>query len=187
METWDDIEVMQRIMLRDEQALLTLYERYGRIVYSLAYRVLDSSVLAEEVAQDTFLKVWKQSNRWDSEKGQLKNWLLTITQFTAIDRLRKEKRQPTVHPDSIEDTDENLLTAKNASRWQEGSALRMVVAQLPPEQARLIELAFFQGMSHSEIADALQMPLGTVKTRVRAGLQRLRDLWLESANSPSNP
>ncbi len=183
----DDIELMQQIAARDEQALWALYERYGRAVYSIAYRVLNSDILAEEAAQDTFLKVWKQTNRWDAEKGKLINWLLTIAQFTAIDRLRKEMRQPTVHPDPIEETDENLLTAKNDLRWQEDSALRMLVAQLPPEQARLIDLAFFQGMSHSEIADGLQMPLGTVKTRIRTGLQHLRDLWLESANSPSNP
>lgn len=183
----DDIELMRRITARDEQALWALYELYGRAVYSIAYRILGNAAFAEEATQDTFLKVWKQTNRWDSEKGKLKNWLLTIAQFTAIDRLRKEKRQPTVHPDPIEDTDESLLTAKNESRWQEGATLRMVVAQLPPEQAQLIDLAFFQGMSHSEIAESLQMPLGTVKTRVRTGLQRLRELWLESANSPSKP
>ena len=164
-----------------------LYERYGKAVYSLAYRVLGSSTLAEEATQDTFLKVWKQTTRWDSEKGKLINWLLTIAQFTAIDRLRKENRQPNLHPGPIEDTDESLLTAKNDSRWQEGSALRMLVDATPAGAGALIDLAFFQGMSHSEIADGLQMPLGTVKTRIRTGFQRLRELWLESSNTPSNP
>ena len=182
----DDIALMRSIAERDQQALWALYQQYGKAVYSLAYRILGNSATAEEVTQDTFLKVWHQTTRWDSEKGKLKNWLLTIAQFTAIDRLRKEGRQPTVHPDPIEDTDENLLTAKNDSRWQDGAALHMLVMQLPENQSSLIELAFFQGMSYGEIADALHLPLGTVKTRLRAGIQRLRELWFESADQTSN-
>jgi RNA polymerase sigma-70 factor (ECF subfamily) len=181
----DDIELMRQIAQRDQQALWALYQQYGRAVYSLAYRILENTVLAEEVTQDTFLKVWHQTTRWDSEKGKLKNWLLTIAQFTAIDRLRKEGRQPAIHSEPIEDTDENLLTPRNTASWQEESALHMLVAQLPEQQGALIELAFFQGMSHGEIADALHMPLGTVKTRLRAGLHRLRQLWVESAESTS--
>jgi RNA polymerase sigma-70 factor (ECF subfamily) len=182
----DDIDLMRRIADRDQQALWTLYQQYGRAVFSLAYRILGNSALAEEVAQDTFLKVWHQTTRWDSEKGKLKNWLLTIAQFTAIDRLRKEGRQPSIHHESIEDTDESLLTARNDTRWQDGSILRMMVNQLPEQQAYLIDLAFFQGMSHGEIADALRMPLGTVKTRLRAGIQRLRELWIESPDQTSS-
>lgn len=181
----DDIERMRRVAERDQQALWELYQEYGKAVYSLAYRVLENTVLAEEVTQDTFLKVWHQTTRWDSEKGKLKNWLLTIAQFTAIDRLRKEGRQPAVHAESIEDTDENLLTRSNDAPWQDEHALHMLVDQLPEQQGRLIQLAFFQGMSHGEIADALHMPLGTVKTRLRAGLHRLRELWVESADSTS--
>ena len=82
-------------------------------------------------------------------------------------------------------TDESLLTARNEARWQDGSILRLMVAQLPQQQASLIELAFFEGMTHGEIAAALHLPLGTVKTRLRAGLQRLRDLWFESADQTS--
>jgi RNA polymerase sigma-70 factor (ECF subfamily) len=179
----DDIDLMRRIADRDQQALWELYQEYGKAVYSLAYRVLNNTVLAEEVTQDTFLKVWHQTTRWDSQKGKLKNWLLTIAQFTAIDRLRKEGRQPTVHPEPIEDTDENLLTSRNAAPWQDDSILRTLVEQLPRQQASLIELAFFQGLSHGEIADELHMPLGTVKTRLRAGIQRLRELWLADQTS----
>ena len=183
----DDIELMRQIAERDQQALMTLYQEYGKAVYSLAYRILGNSTYAEEVTQDTFLKVWNQTTRWDSEKGKLKNWLLTIAQFTAIDRLRKEGRQPTVHPESIEETDESLLTSRNDARWQDGTILRLLVMQLPAQQASLIELAFFEGMTHGEIAESLHIPLGTVKTRLRAGLQKLRELWLESADQTSKP
>jgi RNA polymerase sigma-70 factor, ECF subfamily len=179
----DDTQLMQRVMAHDQQALQTLYERFGKGVYSLAYRILQNSTLAEEVTQDTFLKIWQQRTQWDPAKGKLNNWLLTITQFTAIDRLRQEKRQPLLSPDSIEDTSETLLPELSA--WQENSALRGLVAQLPPEQAKLIELAFFHSMSHGEIAAATHIPLGTVKTRLRTGLQRLRQLWLETTNQTS--
>ncbi len=175
----DDIGIMQRIAVSDQQALMELYEKYGKAVYSLAYRVVNNSVLAEEVAQDTFLKVWHQNARWDSEKGKLKSWLLTIAQFTAIDRLRQERRQPAVLPDSIEDNAERVVFGE-ALQWQDGSTMKLLIAQLPIEQARLIDLAFFHGMSHSDISESLNMPLGTVKTRLRSGLRRLRELWMNN-------
>jgi RNA polymerase sigma-70 factor, ECF subfamily len=185
-----DIELMSQIAARDQQAFHALYDDHGKAVYSLAYRILQNSTLAEEVTQDTFLKVWRQTTQWDPQKGKLRNWLLTIAQFTAIDRLRRERRQPMLDPDSIEDTEETILIAGNRAhsegQWQEGTALRMVVEQLPPEQAHLIELAFYHGMSHSEIASETQIPLGTVKTRLRTGIQRLRELWIETVNRTSS-
>lgn len=176
----DDIELMKRIAAQDQQAFKTLYQEYGKAVYSLAYRILQNATLSEEVTQDTFLKVWQQRSRWDPERGKLKNWLLTISQFTAIDRLRQEKRQPALYPDSVEDMDEKIVTSLNELRWQEGTVLRLLVKQLPDEQAVLIEMAFFQGLSHSDIAAMTNIPLGTVKTRLRSGLHHLRELWLES-------
>jgi RNA polymerase sigma-70 factor (ECF subfamily) len=176
---------MQRIAARDQQALWELYQHYGKAVYSLAYRVVGNTTYAEEVTQDTFLKVWRQTARWDSTKGKLKSWLLTIAQFTAIDRLRHERRQPNVLPDSIEDSAETFNFSDSAG-WQEGTLLQLLVDQLPREQARLINLAFFHGMSHSDIADELHLPLGTVKTRLRSGLKRLRELWMESTASNPN-
>ncbi len=175
----DDIALMQRIAARDQQALMELYETYGKAVYSLAYRVVNNTVLAEEVAQDTFLKVWNQTARWDSEKGKLKSWLLTIAQFTAIDRLRQERRQPVVLLDALDDNAETFMLA-DATHWQEGTTMQILIAQLPIEQARLIDLAFFHGMSHTDIAESLKMPLGTVKTRLRTGLRRLRELWMSN-------
>lgn len=181
----NDIELMRRIAGQDQQALQMLYQEYGKAVYSLAYRVLQSTTLAEEITQDTFLKIWNQTARWDSSKGKLKNWLLTITHFTAIDRLRRERRQPALHPDSIEDADEMMLTAHQNTHWQDETTLRLLINQLPQEQAALIDLAFFQGMSHSDIADFTHIPLGTVKTRLRSGLQRLRELWIGAVDPTS--
>lgn len=182
---FDDIDVMRRITARDQQAFQALYQEYGKAVYSLAYRIIQNSSLAEEVTQDAFLKVWHHKSEWDPNKGKLKSWLLAIAHFTAIDRLRQENRQPHLHPNSIEDVEETTLMLRAESLWQDGTVLRLLVSQLPPEQAAMIELAFFRGMSHSEIASTLHIPLGTVKTRLRNGIQRLRQLWLQSANQTS--
>ncbi|MCC7446279.1 MAG: sigma-70 family RNA polymerase sigma factor [Anaerolineae bacterium] len=182
----DDIELMRRIAANDQQAFRAIYQQYGKAIYSLAYHVLQNTTWAEEVTQDTFLKVWQQKTQWDPNKGNLRNWLLRITHFTAIDRLRQERRQPNLHPDAIEEVEDEIPASLRDSAWQDGIVLQMLVKQLPREQAFLIDLAFFRGMTHAEIADETHMPLGTVKTRLRNGLQRLRELWLESLKQTSS-
>src|SRR5579864_2953977 len=149
LSRFDDINLMQRIATRDQQSFSAIYQQYGSAIYSLAYHVLQDATLAEEVTQDTFLKVWRQTAQWNPEKGNLKNWLLAITHFTAIDRLRKEHRQPSLHPEAIEDVEDRLPIGRNETSWQEGVTLHILVAQLPHEQASLIDLAFFRGLSHS--------------------------------------
>ena len=178
----DDAALIARILSRDQGALLLLYERYGSQVYSLTLRVLRDPMLAEEATQDTFVKVWNKGEQWDPYKGRLSSWLLTIARFTAIDRLRREQRHSTQAMDLLD-----ALPSLEASYgrvgdrlWQDGQLLRSLMAQLPEEQAQVIELAFFQGMTHSELAQHLDWPLGTVKTRVRLGLQKLRALWREA-------
>jgi RNA polymerase sigma-70 factor (ECF subfamily) len=177
-----DIELMQRVAERDQSALSELYGRYGGPVYSLTLRVLQNSTLAEETTQDIFLKVWNQAESWDPSKGQLISWLLTIARYTSIDRLRKESRQPALTETALDDMP-NILATRGLvddPRWQDGRLLRSLMTQLPNEQIQVIELAFFQGLTHSEIAESTKLPLGTVKTRVRLGLQKLKNLWLEA-------
>lgn len=175
---------MRRVAVeRDQQALMLLYNAYGTAVYSIVYRVLQESTAAEEVTQDTFMKVWTQAERWDPSRGKLKSWLLAIAHYSAIDRLRREQRQPSLTDDSIEDSEATMGSAETAiggSTLQDSALMRHMLDLLPPEQASLIRLAFFQGLSHSDIADVTQIPLGTIKTRLRVGMQRLRALWLES-------
>ena len=177
-----DISLMQRIARQDQRALSTLYDRFGGAVYSLARRILGSETMAEEVTQDIFLKVWGQAQKWDPDKGQLSSWLLTITRYTAIDRLRKENRRP---PQSAFDDLANLLpSAKRVgdARWHDGQVLQQLLDELPDEQSQVIELAFFQGMTHSQMAETLDLPLGTVKTRVRLGLQKLKGMWIAATS-----
>lgn len=169
---------MRRVNARDQSAFSALYDEYGAAVYGLAYRVLQNSGLAEEVTQDSFLKVWNHVTEWDPDKGRLKTWLLSITHFTAIDRLRRENRQPMLHPESLDGMEDYLLTARQDDMWQDNIAIASLMRQLTEEQATLIEMAFFQGLSHGDIAERTSIPLGTVKTRLRTGIQRLRKLWL---------
>jgi RNA polymerase sigma-70 factor, ECF subfamily len=175
-------DLMRRIADHDQTALASLYEHYARAVFSLAYRVLQNQQLAEEAAQDTFVKVWRQAANWDPEKGRLSSWILTIAHRTAIDRLRMENRQALAHAASIDEVapPESETGLPDDPVLHDGRHLRYLMRQIPSEQAELIDLAFFQGLTHRELAERLELPLGTVKTRVRLGLQKLRALWIET-------
>jgi RNA polymerase sigma-70 factor (ECF subfamily) len=183
-----DIELLQQVAQQDQQALMLLYQQYGSLVYSLSLRVLRQPGLAEEVTQDVFLKVWRYPQRWNPALGQFSSWLLTITRNAAIDRLRREGRQAPSHwalGDGAGGEVQEPLGSVHAYAaeqgiWFEGQVLRRLLLKLPSEQRHLIELAFFEGYTHSELADLLHLPLGTVKTRLRMGMQKLRTLWEET-------
>lgn len=175
-QAFSDQHLLQAIGQHDQAALAELYRRYGMAVYSVAMRVLDNTGHAEEVAQDTFLKVWNKPETWNWNMGTFSNWLLTVARYTAIDRLRKEiHHRPTVE---LDDTHGALVDLRD-----DESGFLSLMTHLPTEQATLIELAFYQGMTHQELSDKLNLPLGTVKTRLRLGLQKLRALWLETQQS----
>lgn len=178
----DDFELMRQIAAHDQQAVRLLYQQYGKAIYSLAYHILRNHAQADEVTQDTLLKVWQHKSSWDPAKGSLKSWLLKIAHHTAVDLLRHEHRQPNLHQDNLDDIEDSLVVDAGSladNPWQDEIALKMLLRQLPKEYAALIELAFFQDMSHSDIAKSTQLPLGTIKTRLRSGLQQLRQIWEE--------
>jgi RNA polymerase sigma-70 factor, ECF subfamily len=172
-------ELLVQIQTGNEAALLTLHEQYAGLVYSIAYRVLNDQMAAEEVTQDTFMRLWYKAESYAPAKGSFVTWLLTITRRLAIDQYRKQQRDPILDPVFI---DSNIEHWENVLSTDEGSDLRRtlvaVLRDLPNEQRQVIELAYFHGMSHSQIADYLRQPLGTVKTRIRLGMQKLRDAWL---------
>lgn len=178
----DDSQLLHAIAQRDQHAFMQLYQQYCNLVFSLALRVVRHHVLAEEVTQDVFLKIWQQPDRWDPAVGQFSSWLLTITRNAAIDRLRKEQRHPIPNAGIDEPIFDRAVEAplSDSSLWFEGQLLARLIKELPDEQRQLIELAFYQGYTHSELAEGLQLPLGTVKTRLRSGLQKLRAAWEES-------
>ena len=176
----DDRQLIASVVKGDERAFLALYDRYASRVYGLTLRVLGDIMLAEEVTQDTFLKLWSRARQFDSNKGELAPWLLTIAHRTALDRLRLEnRRMPTSNPQDPEETwplipDE--ATQNGEARWR---SLYFAVQSLPEEQRQVIDLAYYKGMSQSEIAEVLGWPLGTVKTRVRSAMQSLRQHWFD--------
>jgi RNA polymerase sigma-70 factor (ECF subfamily) len=141
---------------------------------------------AEEVAQDTFMRLWEKAESFDASKGEFVPWLLTITRRLAIDALRKRQRrtpkQAMLFIDENPELWENLLSSGTSELRR---SLIQVLQQLPPDQQDAINLAYFYGMSHSDIAAYRNLPLGTVKTRIRQGMQKLRTMWL--AEPPSRP
>ena len=171
---FDEAGLVHRLFERDQSALSELYQQFGGLVFSVALRVLQNRTLAEEVTQDTFLKIWQQPTTWDPNRGKFIGWLLTITRYTAIDRLRKEQRRPLRNAVELDDARLGVRGLVDDPNWEDKRILRALLDRLPKEQIQVIELAFFQGMSHSEISEYLGLPLGTVKTRVRLGLRRLK-------------
>jgi RNA polymerase sigma-70 factor (ECF subfamily) len=181
-----DAELIQRIKDRDQAALVELYECHRYLVYNMAMQVLRDPATAEEITQDVFFQVWRWPERWDAGRGRFTSWILTVTRYTAIDHLRRENRQPPRVAHSLEHLAELLGRAPSFdnARSDNGRALRHLVKTLPAEQRDLIIMAFFQGLSHSEMAERLGLPLGTVKSRIRLGLQKLKDAWFEHVEPP---
>lgn len=157
---------------------MALYDHYAAHVYALTRRILSDSMMAEEATQDTFLKLWSRAHLYAAERGPLVVWLLTIARRTALDRLRLESRRPLLstanNPEDLWRVIPDANTASDESRWR---SLYFAVQSLTPDHRQLIELAYYQGLSQSEIAQTLSWPLGTVKTRMRAAMDHLRRIW----------
>ena len=167
----DDVTLLQRIRQGDQAAMAEVFDRYGRAVYSVALRILKDTGYAEDVMQEIFFQIWRNSDSFVQGRGSLGAWLVVVARNRSIDLLRR--RKPT---DSVDDV---VLASKyNLASEAERSALvekvQNVLKGLPAEQQRSMELAFFEGLSHSEIAERTGDPLGTVKTRIRLALITLR-------------
>jgi RNA polymerase sigma-70 factor (ECF subfamily) len=180
-------ELLAQIQSGDEAGLLALHEQYAGLVYSVAYRVLNDQMTAEEVTQDTFMRLWHKAESYDPNKGSFVTWLLTITRRIAIDVLRKQQRDPVITPAFLDDDSERWEMMLGADEDADlRRTLAAVMQELPDDQRRAIELAYFRGMSHSQIADYLDQPVGTIKTRIRLGMKKLREAWLGEAVSNPN-
>ncbi len=175
----DELALIQRVARGDQQAFLALYDRYAARVNALTLRILSDPMLAEEATQDTFVKFWSRARLYLSERGSFIVWLLTIARRTALDRLRLETRRPLLSdshdPEELWPSMRDETQDPDEARWK---SLYFAVHALPHDQQIVIELAYYQGLSQSEIADELGWPLGTVKTRLRAAMQALRQEWL---------
>jgi RNA polymerase sigma-70 factor (ECF subfamily) len=167
----------------DERALGELYDRYGGMAFSLACAIVGEHADAEEVVADAYAQVWRSASGFDPSRGSVAAWLATIVRTRALDLVRSRKRRARVLEEAamVTDEGETLVLAPTPESPDRGAELtdvstivRRSLAELPPPQRRVIELAYFGGLSQSEIAAQLSEPLGTVKTRMRAGMDKLR-------------
>jgi RNA polymerase sigma-70 factor, ECF subfamily len=172
-----DAELVRRLQKRDPQALGELYDKYGRLAFSLIYRIVRDVGTAEDLVQETFLRVWNRSQGFDADRGALGGWLLAVARNRAIDYLRSAdgkmrnavELEETEHPSLYMDLEKEVL---NSDRTRH---LRQAMEKLNANQRNAIELAYFEGLSQTEIAERLGQPLGTVKTWVRMALKNLRE------------
>ena len=176
-----DGELIDRLRRHDEPALRELYRRHSTLVYSIALRTLGNAQDAEEVTQDVFLQLWKKANRYDPARGSLGGWLAVTTRNAAIDRFRHgQRREPDAGELLLDDAPQlwEVLGTDESDDFELRRTVASLVGRLESGQREAIQLAYFYGLSQVEIADRLHRPLGTVKSHIRQGMERLRHLWL---------
>jgi RNA polymerase sigma-70 factor (ECF subfamily) len=172
-----DEDLMQLVRRGQAPAFEVIYERHCQAAFSLAYRMVGARGVAEDVVQEAFLAIWRSGGRYERSRGSVRTWLLGIVHNRAIDALRRsfvhEKRRA-----SDEGLEELLETGERtdveAARHEEAATVRAALEHLPADQSQVIELAYFGGFTHTEIAEMLQTPIGTIKGRMRLGLQKMR-------------
>jgi RNA polymerase sigma-70 factor (ECF subfamily) len=173
-----DRSALERMARGDHDALAELYDRHGRAVYSLALRIVRDQRDAEEVVQEVFAQAWRQSSRYAAARGSVIGWLMTLARSRAIDRARSRRARPDATGDSeaiVDLSDQSASADEQLASTEQAGQVRAALERLPLLQRLAIELAFYEGLTHTEIADRLEQPLGTVKARIRQGLLRLRD------------
>jgi len=177
----EDAALVELMAARDPRALETLYERHARIVFSFAFRIVGDPASAEEIVQEAFFRSWQQATRFAEGRGTFVTWLLSITHNLAIDEIRKRQRRPQ-RADSadpvlllanLNDPGPSVEDSAVQGSWRD--EIRTALEAIPPAQREPIELAYFSGLTQREIADHLGEPLGTIKTRMRLGMRKLRE------------
>jgi len=180
----DDTDLARRLRERDAGAMRELYDHYGRLIYSLIQRMVRNSAAAEDLVQETFLRIWNRMPAFDQERGALGPWVLTVARNRAIDYLRSADGRMSAgaldldrleHPGQFCDFDNRALSLDRARMLKEA------FEKLTPNQKTVIELAYYEGLSQTEMADRMQQPLGTIKTWVRSALKVLREQLTEAA------
>lgn len=179
MESIPEFLLLQRIARGDAQALAEFYDRFSRLAFSIALQILQNSAEAEEVTQDVFIQVWNKAATYDAAQGRVLTWFSSIARHRAIDQLRRRKVRPegnSVGWDEycLDQGENNPGVEQGLISSQQREVVRAALLELPSEQREALALAYFQGLSQQEIADQLHQPLGTVKTRIRLGMMKLR-------------
>ncbi len=178
-----DSDLIARAADGDEHAMAVLYDRYGQVLYAVAYRIVGQRADAEEVVLDTFAQAWRDATRFEAARGSVAGWLTTIARSRALDLVRARSRRDRITASAAADRPDSPPAmggwradpSSGVEHSERREQVQLALETLSPPQRRAIELAFFEGLSQSEIAELLKEPLGTIKTRVRLGMQKLRE------------
>jgi RNA polymerase sigma-70 factor (ECF subfamily) len=173
-----DAALVRAIVRQDVNAFEQLYDRHSRAVYRLVLRILQQASTAEEVVQDVFLQLWRNAGAYDAERGPFVPWLFTLARNRALDHLRLKGERQRRREEQVDEPPEASAAPEYEQQLDEkrrAERVHLLMAELQPQQKRAIELAYFEGLSHTEIAAALGQPLGTVKSWIRNGLLRLKE------------
>ncbi len=175
-----DEALVALVVRSDHVALAELYDRYGRLAYNLAYRILRDQALAEDAVQEAFLAVWRSAQRFLPERSKASTWILTLVHRRAVDLVRREERR---RADTLDESYEAADRSTEETAWLrlERERVQAALRRLPDQQREALELAYYGGFTQSELAERLGQPLGTIKSRMFAGLARLRELLQEAA------
>jgi len=169
-----DTQLVSRLVKRDKSALGDLYDRYAAAFYGQAVRILGSETMAQEVVQDTFLKIWNNISQYNDSKGKFFTWMYRIARNEAIDRKRSKENKQSEKTTSIEKSVYTEEADDSTIREVDGIGVKKLLNILDDDSKQILDLVYFQGYSHSEVADLIKTPLGTVKTRVRRAILKLR-------------
>lgn len=180
----EDAQLVARVAAGNEEAVGLLYDRFGQAIYSLCLRIVHDPSTAEELTQEVFVRLWRSAASFEPERGRVSTWLLRIAHNLALNEVRRRQSRPVLAPDveweaesaTLADTSREGDPATMAWVRERAEVIQHALTQLPLSQRQAIELAFFGGLSQTEVAAAIGDPLGTVKSRIRVGMQRLREL-----------
>lgn len=170
--------LLEKLISRDQQAFQWLYDQYSAALYGVVLRIVRDEEQAQDLLQDIFVKIWKNLDSYDASKGRLFTWMLNVARNTSIDALRARKTQPS---NAIRTDEDNVYIVDRQHNTEQPNSdhigVQEIVGRLRPERKQLIDLVYFGGYTHEEAAEELNLPLGTVKTRIRAALQELKQLF----------
>ncbi len=183
----DDASLLKRIARAESEALSELYDRYHRLIFSIALNSVGDGALAEEITLDIFMRVWQKAGTYREERASVATWLTRMTRNRSIDMLRRRgarREHLRVGWAEVQDAPASGNPETATEQRLEQERVRAAIAELPPEQREVLALAYFQGYTHREIAGVLGLPLGTIKTRIRLAMQKLRRALSENRDSP---